>query len=379
MNRLLVLFISLCLLGCLQTQNGQTSNVQVINNSSQNAVEKIPSQIQNSFSNDSVPLTNASNFSISAPSNQIINSSTPLPSISQANSSSFSKQPRIRSFTYQLQNVDPKALRNSNFDLVIIDYSKDGSDEERFTLSEISFMKSGSHPKLLLAYMSIGEAEDYRWYWRSSWDEDGDGMPDVNAPSWLGPSNPDWEGNYKVHYWDPQWKKIIFGTRESYLDKIIDAGFDGVYLDIIDAYEFWGDEENNEPVRPFARQDMIAFVREISNYAHITRSKPDFLIVPQNGEALGASLEYLDAVDGIGKEDTWYMDNDPNDQSITNEVLTNLDRFSLAGKFVLCTDYVTESHKIDDFYAKAVAKEYVPYSTVRELDTLTVNTGHEPQ
>ena len=33
--------------------------------------------------------------------------------------------------------------------------------------------------------------------------------------------------------------KIIFGNDESYLHKIIDSGFDGVYLDIIDAFEFF--------------------------------------------------------------------------------------------------------------------------------------------
>lgn len=33
--------------------------------------------------------------------------------------------------------------------------------------------------------------------------------------------------------------KRIFGSEDSYLDKIIDQGFDGVYLDIIDAYEYY--------------------------------------------------------------------------------------------------------------------------------------------
>ena len=38
-------------------------------------------------------------------------------------------------------------------------------------------------------------------------------------------------------YWQPEWKDIIYGNDDSYLKKILDAGFDGVYLDIIDAYE----------------------------------------------------------------------------------------------------------------------------------------------
>jgi len=33
--------------------------------------------------------------------------------------------------------------------------------------------------------MSVGEAEDYRWYWNPSWDANHDGKPDPGAPSWL--------------------------------------------------------------------------------------------------------------------------------------------------------------------------------------------------
>ncbi len=31
--------------------------------------------------------------------------------------------------------------------------------------------------------MSIGEAENYRWYWQNEWDADNDGQPDSGAPS----------------------------------------------------------------------------------------------------------------------------------------------------------------------------------------------------
>jgi len=33
--------------------------------------------------------------------------------------------------------------------------------------------------------------------------------------------------------------QIIYGNNNSYLKKILDAGFDGVYLDIIDAFEYF--------------------------------------------------------------------------------------------------------------------------------------------
>jgi endo-alpha-1,4-polygalactosaminidase (GH114 family) len=44
-----------------------------------------------------------------------------------------------------------------------MDYSRDGSDVEKFTAGEISALKiSPGGSKTVLSYMSIGEAEDYR-------------------------------------------------------------------------------------------------------------------------------------------------------------------------------------------------------------------------
>jgi len=285
----------------------------------------------------------------------------------------------VNDFVYQLQNIDLTEIGNTKFDLVIIDYSKDGSDENRFTAEQINALKnSPGGPKLVLAYMSIGEAENYRWYWDNHWDADNDGNPDPGAPSWLGPANPDWPGNYKVKYWDSGWQSIIYGSSTSYIDKIIEAGFDGVYLDIIDAYEYWGPNGESGLNRPTAEQDMVDFVKAIANYARVTKGKTNFGVFPQNGEGLSTHSDYLQVVNGIGKEDTWYNDNTPQPSSYTNKVIANLDVFKQAGKLVLVIDYVTQQNLIDDFYSKAITRGYVPYATVRALDRLTINHWHEP-
>lgn len=106
-------------------------------------------------------------------------------------------------------------------------------DEQEFTSADIRDLgnKSNGGKRLVVAYMSIGEAEDYRYYWNSDWE--------TNPPSWLKGENPNWEGNFKVEYWDTNWQQIIFGNDTSYVKKILDAGFDGVYLDIIDAFEYF--------------------------------------------------------------------------------------------------------------------------------------------
>ncbi len=134
--------------------------------------------------------------------------------------------------SYADANALVTALSQTYYDLIIMDYSFDGSEAGRFSSAQINQLKAkpdGRHRRVI-AYQSIGEAESYRYYWQAGW-EPGD-------PDFIYDENPDWPGNYKVKYWDPQWRAIVY----DYLSKIVSAGFDGVYLDIIDAYEFFEDE-----------------------------------------------------------------------------------------------------------------------------------------
>lgn len=117
------------------------------------------------------------------------------------------------------------ALRATDYDLLILDpFAEDG---ERLTATEIASLKvkAGGGRRLVLGYLSIGEAEDYRTYWQPGWAAD--------PPDWLALENPEWPGNYLARYWDSAWQAIVFVE----LDAILAAGFDGVYLDKIDAYE----------------------------------------------------------------------------------------------------------------------------------------------
>jgi len=121
------------------------------------------------------------------------------------------------------------AIAATDYDLIIMDLFLDG--DNAFIGEEVNLLKvkHNGGERLVICYMSIGEAEDYRYYWQSSWDHD--------KPGWLDRENPDWEGNYRVKYWDEGWQHIIFGNDDSYIKKILDAGFDGAYLDIIEAFE----------------------------------------------------------------------------------------------------------------------------------------------
>jgi cysteinyl-tRNA synthetase, unknown class len=278
-------------------------------------------------------------------------------------------------FVYQLQRIDLEALGETRFDLVIMDYSRDGSDNKKFTAEEIGALKdSPGGPKTVLSYMSIGEAEDYRWYWQRSWDRNRDGRPDASAPAWLGRSNPDWPGNYKVRYWDPAWQQIVY----DYVDKVLAAGYDGVFLDIVDAYEYWQPGGSSAPDYPDAEAEMVDFVKSIATYARVTQTHPNFRVIVQNAEELSRHPDYVQAVSGIGKEDLFYNGNRRQPADEVRWSVRQLDRFKEAGKPVLVTDYVTRRARIDAFYGKALLHGYVPYATRRDLDALTINRGHEP-
>ena len=85
--------------------------------------------------------------------------------------------------------------------------------------------------RMIFAYMSVGEAADYRPYWKEEWNQ--------TRPDWIQDANTAWPGSYKVRYWSPQWKHILYGSDKAYLDQIMNAGFDGVFLDVIDAWQYF--------------------------------------------------------------------------------------------------------------------------------------------
>lgn len=192
------------------------------------------SNMDNSYSQN-----NAAGYISFAANHRELNNIPDYPNpIYDVNNSFITSLSQLKNFLYLInpQNFSSKAdfinaVTSTNYDLLIMDLYFDETTE--FTAGELTQLKNKTNggKRLIISYMSIGEAEDYRYYWQSSWK--------TGNPSWLDDENPDWAGNYKVRYWEPEWQNIIFGNDNSYLKKIINAGFDGVYLDIIDAFEYF--------------------------------------------------------------------------------------------------------------------------------------------
>ena len=292
----------------------------------------------------------------------------------------------VSSWAYQLQNFDIDELAASPYELIVIDYSHDGSSNQAVTPAEIATLHAAG--KKVLAYFSIGEAEDYRFYFRSSWIKrsrrSSCGVKLTSAaPSWLDAPNRDWCGNYKVRYWERSWQRILYGVRngrsKSYLDQIIDAGFDGVYLDIVDGFEYWRTKRGER--RKSAPKEMSTLVQRLARYARVNRGLSDFTVVPQNGagiiDYLNAAQEtqYFSAIDGIGAEDTYYFgDSDENNPLNSQDyTIARLKVFRDVGKRVFAIDYLTDETKVTDFFSRACGEGFLPQTSVRALDTLSAH------
>ncbi len=178
----------------------------------------------------------------------------------------------------------------------------------RWSHGELDAIRAAYPGRRLLSYLSIGEAEDYRDYWVRAWDARRDGQPDPGAPRWLLPQNPEWKGNYRVRYWSPEWQALVLAE----LDRCFEAGFDGLYLDLVDAFENfeydasrreWIEHRTNPETGRTYRRDMVDWVRRIAQRARERR--PAAILVAQNGEALLADPDFREAIDAVAIEDLW--------------------------------------------------------------------------
>ena len=182
-----------------------------------------------------------------------------------------------QSWTYQLQGWDRAAA--SSADVVIVDQNAAGS------LARLK-QKPGGARRAAIAYISIGEAENYRPYWKSC-------CAGGNRASWITDRTQGWAGNYVVKYWEPGWKAIVMAQ----VSQVLKAGFDGLYLDRVDTWE-------SIKAPTSSRAEMIKFVKEV--VAHARSIKPDAAILVQNGEELLSDGGYVAVIDGIAKESLFY-------------------------------------------------------------------------
>lgn len=278
----------------------------------------------------------------------------------------------VKSWGYQLRLIDPAQISASDLDLVVVDHAISAFRRfvRQFTVDEVRMMRSRANggTRVVLSYLSIGEAERYRFYWQQDW------YDPALKPAWLGRLNPEWDGNYTVDFWDPNWQALVLGTPESYVERVIAQGFDGIYLDRADIFlEF-------AKSMPDAEARMVTFLARIGEHAR--RLKPDFLVVMQNAEELLKHEAVRTAIDGIAKEDLYYgIDHrEGRNPADTVEWSTNdLRQAQRAGRKVLLVEYIDTPAKAADARRRAARDNFLLHITRRDLGQLTLSGPDQPE
>jgi cysteinyl-tRNA synthetase len=216
----------------------------------------------------------------------------------------------VASWAIQLQGTeDPfavRALETVAVDMLVLDpvRSQRGmSDHPTAELVRRLQRSAGGRlpQKRVIAYLNVGQAEDYRAYWQPDWrapTADAPGSP----PFLLGLDPDGWAGNYPVAYWDPAWRRCLFGHPDAPLDQILADGFEGVYLDWILGYadRHVAAAAAAQGIDPAAA--MVDLLRELRAYARARY--PLFAMIAQNGVHLAERVPgLLDVVDALVQED----------------------------------------------------------------------------
>jgi cysteinyl-tRNA synthetase, unknown class len=244
----------------------------------------------------------------------------------------FREEPPSTTWFLQLQEIDLKDVRQQSVDIVVIDPSKrgDGDSAGFWSLQELQEVQRSG--KMVLAYLSVGEAEDYRDYWKKSWSQD--------PPNFLWKANAKsgYPDNYLVKYWDEEWHEIVLERTR----RLVKMGFDGVYLDKIDAFEDWQDADSNMDVE-LLELEMVKLVESVGAAGRDEAHGRPFSLFVQNGWSLWSHSNMSEIIDGVGVEEYSLGWEGEDGRSTPQDVRTEMERAVNLGKAhnwkVLVIDY----------------------------------------
>jgi uncharacterized protein (TIGR01370 family) len=154
--------------------------------------------------------------------------------------------PRIKaveSFAVYFSNPWRDTL--TTFDLVVLD------PDNRSTKEIQQLRKQGTLP---IAYVNLGEAESYRYF-----------FDQINSDWLLGP-NPNWPNHYYVDARKAGWRRLLLNT---VIPNIMDKGFQGLFFDMVDTAL--------PGLYPETKPGMIRLIEDIR------QAYPDDLLIMNNG------------------------------------------------------------------------------------------------
>ncbi|UCE36720.1 MAG: endo alpha-1,4 polygalactosaminidase [Thermoplasmata archaeon] len=335
----------------------------------------------------------------------------------------------IDTWAYVIQDVEGNAdlLERSRYGMLVIEPTRtDFSDEssrsyktkDLVTRLKASAGNNEVNRKLVIAYIDIGQAEDWRWYWE--WSVDSDWDPSETSkqsdwPSWIITHDPDWIGCFPVLYWHEDWKNIVingdfvwnddvvevpsgdeYGGEgyNSILDEVIIDGFDGIYLDWVEAFSDESVVTAAEAAGIDPVETMFDFIEEMRDYGRtrfqeMGRDPNEWVLIQQNAPDLAESNDprKFTVIDGIAQEGVWWEGtgdsgwDDPEGYDVSTKEILGADwyndvlnvwlpAYKDAGIPVFACEYALEN--AEDVYENlAPDAGFIPYCTRRSLSKLT--------
>ncbi len=293
----------------------------------------------------------------------------------------------LRAWAIQLQGVEhPRAVDRlvaAEVDLVVLESTNTVEGQEEFPIRGVVSRIRRSpglalERKLCLAYLNVGQAEDYRLYWGPDWQ-----APAIDCkgfPGFLLAADPDgWAGNWPVAFWDPRWREILFEGPQSMLDRLLEAGFDGVMLDWVTGWTHPEVAASAEAAGLDPAEAMADLIRDLSARARARR--PGFRVLLNDGAPLLARVPDLaDVVDGIVRESVSFAGHasgvwdDPKnaDEPVpwTDEILASLLAVRRRGVAVFTLDYASRPGTRDHAERTSRRHGFIPAVSRTPLDRL---------
>ncbi len=145
---------------------------------------------------------------------------------------------------------DPEVLRNLNeCHIAVVEPDISG------------FFPPVNSGTLFAGYVSIGEAEKFRWYW-----------PLIENSDFIGPENENWENDFFVDIRSRKWRELLI---RRIIPKILSKGYKALFFDTIDSPLFL---EEKYPLKYKGCEDSLA-----SFIAEVKETFPEIILISNNG------------------------------------------------------------------------------------------------
>lgn len=254
-------------------------------------------------------------------------------------------------------------LESKHIDSWVCIYNEDASIKN-ISKFGLAILDGDAHPDLtelrssdtiLIGYVSLGEVGEYRWHWNLIADK-----------PWILDKNPNWD-SHMIDVRASEWHAWVM---DKIIPKIIEKGFDGIFLDTIDNAEYI-EKYHQKKNYPGAQAAMIKLITAI-------RTKfPSIYIIVNRGFSI---LDEIGSViDGVVAESIFTNIDFENNRVrllTPDEYYMNVQRLlSIRKKFnltIFTLDYTSpdDTSYVSSIIAKSRDYDFIPYISTAKLDSV---------